>query len=518
MTVTTPGNFDSQTYTGTLFAQVYNFGPDHTQRVTRYSNCWDFYNGKHWSVNTPEGFDQVTVNYCKKFVQKLRRFAFRNDWNLVFTKEQREDGIEQWVTDVWKNNDLHDITTRLAEFGGIFGDWFLYPSWTPKEEVKEGETLASQVKLSIIDPRYAFPQYNNKTGDIDFMVILVPYEKYEFINGNFEASNRVYREVHTAESIYVMETDENNNELSSTVLPNPINKVLVVHGINQPKAGRHFGQGVVEDLIGTQKLFNEKVSDISDILDYHAAPITIIFGAKAKQLEKGANKLWSGLPYQSKVENLSSEGNIKEASEFIHTVKTWMHELSDVCEDSLGSSREISNTSAVALSIEYEPMIEVADDMRYYFAKGITEINKRIIDIGIYLGEINTNLKGSDLYSHDVIFGDLLPRDRQAELTAVISELSNGLEDGEGALTRLGVKDAKTKLEEIRKWKEEDMKFKFELNQKYMPPEVANEGEENSYGKTDEKTPQEKKARKAANKNPVVHGEQVHAEAVKAKK
>lgn len=507
-----PGNFDSQVFPSTFFAQVYNFGPDHTSRIAKYQNCWNFYDGNHWNIAAPEGYDQVTINYAKAFVKKTRRFTFRNGWELTYSEEQKNDKIDLWIKEIWKNNHSTDLTNRVSDFGGIFGDWYIYPQWLPKEDEEETENPKSlQVKLTALDPRYVFPQYNNRTGEMEYCVILIPYEDYELNSKNeFEITNKIYREIHTKEKIYVQEFDDRENVIYENVLPNPLNRMLIVHGIHQPKAGSFYGEGIIEDIIGSQKLFNEKVSNISEILDYHAAPITIIYGAKARQLEKGANKIWSGLPANSKVENLSSEGNIPTSREFVQDAKTWMHELANIPADALGAERDISNTSAVALSIDFEPMIELAEDIRYYFNKGIKEVNEILIDIGIYLGEIKTNLKGPELYNMEIEHGPLLPRDRAADLADIVVEISQGLESKAGAMKRLNVKDIPAKQAEIAAEQEEEKKKEAELAEKYMDPMQKVQMDVM-------KNPPVSAATKAVNKSPATHGEQVSAAAKKAK-
>jgi len=521
ITYALPGNFDSQVYSSTFFAQVFNFGPDHSERVTKYQNCWDFYDGKHWTQTSPEGFDQVTINYCKTFVKKLRRFAFRNSWSMVFTPEQIEDGIDTWVKDVWKNNNLKGITNTVADFGGIFGDWFIYPQWLPSaDDDIEKPTNPADVKLVALDPRYVFPQYNSKTGDMEFCIVLIPYQDFKLVGNQFELENRIYREVHTKEKIFIQELNEKNEVVEDRVIDNPLNKLLIVHGIHQPKPGSDFGAGIVEDVIDGNKLFNEKTSDVSDILDYHAAPITIIYGAKARQLEKGANKIWSGLPANAKVENLSSQGNIPAARDFLKDVKTWMHELASIPEKSLGGERQISNTAASALAIDFEPIIELAEDVQFYFDTGIKKVNELIIDIGIYTGAISTDLEKPILYEHHIEHGSLLPRDRSIDLADITTEINLSIESKRGAMQRLGIKNVDAKIKEIEDEEEEEKKRAMELAQKYMPPEMVYEAgntenfeEPDIYEKEEGTTTKQKKARKAVNKNPVVHGQQVTDEA-----
>ena len=515
MTYTVTGNFDSTVFPSTYFAQVFNFGTEHTSRVTKYQNCWDFYDGKHWTQVSPEGFDQVTINYAKAFVKKLRRFAFRNPWSMVFTEEQRTDGVDEWVTEVWKNNNLKKITNTVAEFGGIFGDWFIYPQWLPSPDNPDATVAsAADVKLVALDPRYVFPQYNSKTGQMDFCVIMIPYNDVKFVGNELEIEPRVYREVHTPDKIYIQEFNEKNEVLEERVEDNPLGKILIVHGICQPKAGSYFGAGIIEDMIDGNKLFNEKTSDISDILDYHAAPITLVYGAKAKQLEKGANKIWSGLPANARVENLSSPGNIAEARDFVADVKAWMHEISSIPEESMGKERAISNTSATALAVDFEPLIELAEDVRFYFEDGIKRVNELIIDIGTYTNSVSTSIKPPLLYEVSLEQGALLPRDRSIDLADITTEINLGLESKKGAMARLGVKDVEAKMAEVRAEEEEDAALQFERDQKYNPiPDPLAEPVDapNQFGKGEASTTEGKKARKAVNKNPAVHGDQVTA-------
>ena len=76
---------------------------------------------------------------------------------------------------------------------------------------------------------------------------------------------------------------------------------------------------------------------VADIINYHAEPITIITGAKASQLERGAKKIWAGLPKDARVENL--EGGyqgLKQGLEYMELLKRTMHEMVGIPETALG--------------------------------------------------------------------------------------------------------------------------------------------------------------------------------------
>lgn len=504
MTYAFKGDFESRLASTSFYASVMDLGTVHSERLDKYSRCYNFYTGQQWSITSPEGFDQVCVNYIKAFVKKLRRFTYRNDWSIT-VEDADTTGIDEFLQKTWKPY-RQTITNETAENAGIFGDWYVYVQYIPPEDSKKG-----YIKLTSIDPRYVFPEYNTYTGEMDLCYLLIPYEKRTIQpNGIVVGRTAIHREIHFKDRILIQETDTNGNITEYTEQENPIGKILIVHGTNQLIPNSPFGCGDIEDLIDLQSILNEKVSDVSDIIDYHAAPITLMYGAKARSLEKGANKVWSGLPLNAKVENLKSEGNVASSMEFVNWLKTAMHELGNIPENALGASRGISNTSAVALSIDYEPLVEVAEDKRLYFARGLKKINELILDIGKLHGDVT--FPDDFDYEHNIEFGPMLPRDRAATLSEIQIELSLGLETPRGALIRLGDANVDDKLEEIEEYKLKKQEEQIALFQQTSAQGQDVQANADAAGAKDNKA-----ASNATEKNPTIHGERVTAEEVKKK-
>lgn len=503
MPIVGPGNFEKQSANSQYYSQVMDLGAVHSERIEKYQTCWDFWNGDQWGVKAPEGFDQITINYCKTFVKKIRRFAFRNDWTISVPNEAKTD-IDEYIQYVWNINGLHSLTNELATNGGIFGDWFLYVQWVPQNE-KTGSK--GYIKLVSLDPRFVFPEYNNLTGEMETCVLIVPHvvRRFDAVNNTISGVVELYREIHTPTMIYTQTTDVNGRETGYNEYVNPFGKINIIHGINYPIPNGTFGYSDIEDLIDLQKMLNKKVSNVSDIIDYHAAPITLIYGAKARELDKGANKVWSGLPSNAKVENLKSEGNVEASMSFINFIKSALHDISNIPEDSLGKGREISNTSAVALSIDFEPLIELAEDKRYYFSLGIHDINELIIDMKEYYNDSVDEVMVKK-YEHMIEFGPLLPRDRQADLRDVETELRLGLEVPRGALVRLGEPDPDKKLREIEEYEQKKMIKEQERLELMQDAKVDGNDIKD-----------QKEATKAVNKTPETHGEQVVEDNVRQK-
>jgi hypothetical protein len=186
-------------------------------------------------------------------------------------------------------------------------------------------------------------------------------------------------------------------------------------------------------------------------------------------LEKGANKVWGGLPKDAKVENLEggSQG-LKGAMDFLAMLKKSMHEMVGVPETALGQAQPISNTSGVALSIMFQPLMNRYHQKIIQYARGLELINQLIIrslavkepEMLIWDPTRNVKLKTGQVdrldpndpltYQTYVHFPQPLPLDKLIALNEVQSMLSLGLESKEGALRSLGESFPSDKLNEIR--------------------------------------------------------------------
>ena len=182
-------------------------------------------------------------------------------------------------------------------------------------------------------------------------------------------------------------------------------------------------------IIPLQKELNAKVTDVSDIINYHSAPITIIQGAKSKNLEKGAKKVWGGLPKDAKVYNLELNSDLNASNNFISTIKTAIHELSNTPEDSLGGKSAVSNTTGVALQIKYAPILEKTWLKRQTYGGGIKDVCRLIIKLLRVKGSDEERKLLNDLMSTSegikkvfditVIFPDPLPKDEMVQLQII---------------------------------------------------------------------------------------------------
>ena len=66
-----------------------------------------------------------------------------------------------------------------------------------------------------------------------------------------------------------------------------------MHIANKPAASSPWGLADIQNIITLNREYNEKATEISDIINYHTEPVTVITGAKSSSLERGANKIWA---------------------------------------------------------------------------------------------------------------------------------------------------------------------------------------------------------------------------------
>ena len=464
-----------------------NLTNEEVQRLERIVEAWNFYEGYHWEGIDDEDSPQVTFNYCRPFVNKFVAFELGDGFSIQTSEkldrlaEDNEgdangDGlidekdtniltqkmVYDYLEEVWKNNEKDTLLTEIGQTKSITGEAWVKVQYESSEDIDDpfNEYPQGRIRLSVTPTQYVFPEFNQHDSKrLDSLLIMYPIEKREEIGvlrNRTRLKTIIYKEVWTKDEIIVYEDSKEIDRMT-----NPYGLIPFTQIKNLPVAGRTRGLSDLEDLIPLNTEYNMKRSDCSEIIDYHSAPITLVYGAKIGNLEKGANKVWGGLPKDSRVENLSLSGDLIASQSYISDVKTAMCEISGVPETILGGASAISNTSGVALHYMCGPLIEKTKIKRDLTKTGLERINKIILHISLIEGLIErpTNIEMKDFLSTNVEIPDTLPKDLMLELTQIQLEMQLGLECRHGALKRLGREDIQTKLDEVDKEREEHPEY-----------------------------------------------------------
>jgi hypothetical protein len=142
--------------------------------------------------------------------------------------------------------------------------------------------------------------------------------------------------------------------------------------------------------------------------------------------------------------------------------------MMNIPESALGQVQPISNTSGVALSIQYQPLMNRWSQKTAQYGAGIEKINELILlnlavkepETMMYNPEEDGPIKEGQYdrldpndpltYQNYVQFPPPLPLDKLIILNEIQTKLGMGLESKEGALRTLGEEFPEEKLQEIR--------------------------------------------------------------------
>ena len=404
----------------------------------------------------------MVYNYYRAFTDYIINFTFGKGATFRSPNET-EAIIPDVLKRVWEvDNDKHTVMWEMGQQGGVSGDCFVKVAYEEGFKDSIGRFHPGRVRVLPLNSSFAFPEFHphDRSRLIRFKL------KYRFWGTSTEGTRQVYTytEILTDDRIeeYI------NDELIDS-RENPIGVVPIIHIPNTRVSGSPWGLPDCHDMIVLNRNYNEVATDIADIVNYHAAPVTIITGAKASQLEKGPKKVWGGLPKDAQVFNLEGGGQgLQGAMEYLAIIKTAMHEMVGVPESALGQIQPISNTSGVALAIQFQPLMNRYQQKVIQYGEGIRRINELILltlafkepEVFIYNPVLNGPIKPSQLpeldlanpitYETQVHFPPPLPLDKIVILNEIQVKMDMGLESREGALRQLGEEFPDEKLEEIR--------------------------------------------------------------------
>ena len=424
----------------------------HGPRLTRYAQNWAFYLGHHWAYRRQVGEPQLVFNYTAAMSDYLTNFTFGKP--VQFHSDKRVAHIVPALIDriLSRDNNKEQLFWLVGNLGSVSGDAFVKIAYDPGYEDPAGNVHRGRVRLLAINPAFSFPEWAPHDQDrlIRFKL------KYRFWATAPEGTRQVYTytEILTDDVI-----EEYVNDQLISQRPNPLGEIPIVHIANKPAASSPWGLADIQNIITLNREYNEKATEISDIINYHTEPVTVITGAKSSSLERGANKIWGILQPDAKVYNLEAgEEGLPPALEFLEMIKRAMHEMMGVPETALGQAQPISNTSGVALAIQFMPLMQAWTLKTNQYGAGWKQIMYFALRT-LFLEEPETALFSPDTdglvedpevqlpmldpadpvtYDLDIVWPPPLPVDIVIKLNEIMMKMQLGLESKRGALLDLG--------------------------------------------------------------------------------
>lgn len=366
----------------TLAGDVLTISTAEHRRLARYSTCWAFYHGRHWDFEREDGDPLVTLNYVKGLLNKLIAALIRKgvqwDMDLPF-----RETIQQEVTDAWEENGGTELLWRIAQMGSVSGDHFIMVTW------REATELELQIRpdirgypvLELLNSSQVFPEWDPEVRGRMTKCTVLKFFYYPKADAPDELEVRHIKITITADEIieeHPYEVVAGGGEGKVVRKKNLLGEVGVVHWANEPNATDMFGVSDALAIIPIQREFNEKATDVSDIINYNASPITLVFGARLSTIDKTAKTVWSNLPADAKVDTLEMKGELTASQNFMDMLRTAMHELANVPEGSLGAKEWNAETGEVLVS-RMQPLMEAKDRKVTTWLQGVRRVNYFVI-------------------------------------------------------------------------------------------------------------------------------------------
>ncbi|TKK84714.1 phage portal protein [Herbidospora galbida] len=427
--------------------------------MSRYARNWAWWMGMHWTHRRAPGEPQLTFNYTQALSDYKNNFSFSRGVTFSAAK-QYQHIIPALVNRIWeRDNDKATVLAEVAQNGGVTGDAFAKIAYDPAWVDSARNVHPGRVRILPLNPSTCFPEWHPHDRER-----LVRFKlKYRFWGTNLEGTRQVftYTEVLTDDTVeeYV------NDELIDR-RPNRLGQIPVVHIPNISVSGSPWGISDIENLIALNREYNEKATEISDIVNYHSQPITVMQGAKNPSTEVGAHKVWH-VPQEAKVYTLENGVDLVGPLQYMELIKRAMHEMSGVPETALGQQQAISNTSGVALAIQYLPLMSQHEAKVRNYSVGLRKINELALRT-LFLFEPETLLYDPDtdgiiepgqpsvidptdplVYRTECHWPPPLPVDTLIKLNEIQLKMGLGLESKRGALKDLGTEFPDEKAAEI---------------------------------------------------------------------
>ena len=168
------------------------------------------------------------------------------------------------LKEVWEvHNNKQQVLMELGQLGSVSGDCFVKVAYEPPYVDAAGVPQEGKIRILPINPAFCFPEFHphDRSRMIRFKT------KYKFWGTAQDGTRQVmtYVELMTEDMIeeYI------NDELIDSA-PNPIGEIAVAFCPNIPVASSPWGLADITDIVSLNREYNEKATEISDIINYHA--------------------------------------------------------------------------------------------------------------------------------------------------------------------------------------------------------------------------------------------------------
>ncbi len=485
-------------------------------RTMRYVRLHNYYNGQNLP---PDNVDQpLNINYFARIIDKHTNYLWGQYKDRLFSwrvtpvgKEDMDPGQLQEAEDYgrriklfldkwYDDNEANVALLDGSKNGSVYGDAVF--------EVRYDEWMR-RVIIDPVLPEYFYCMWNpSNMRDLEEVIVAYPidrvmaYERWGSSgNDNFigyQALNPMYapgvgvlwkRWSHVTYQVWI-------DDVNVTSLPNPYMPqfggytfpgiIPFIHIPNMRTGGEYWGYSDAETIITLQDELNRRLADMGDILQNHAHPIIALsnFRGTIEDLPVGPDAVWDLGSNDGKAERLDGTGPGKEAMDYLHEIKTTIHETASMPEHAYGTQRGgTSHSTGIAYAMAMMPVVERSREKRIRWSAALKKLAQMVLYMYYVRDPLFLSSQGIDyprtrLYTIEPVFADILPKDELQEVNENVALYVNGLRSLERSLEKLGEDDVAAEMRRIIS----DLQMKASLAQPTPPPEGGTTGKNSEAG------------------------------------
>lgn len=428
-------------------------------RLRRYRQYQEFYEGRHFE-RARHGRTNLVLNYARAIVDKGIAYLLGRGvgFSVVPPREgsararRRAAEAEQLLYDVAWENDAEAVDLQVAQNAAVLGDGVYKVLW----DVEQG-----RVRILSVDPRTFFATWaGDDPATLRRVEVVYSLGAEDLALGGYgltaSAAETLVGADGTAEVIERWTPDELEIAVARTTTrrgPNPYGVIPFVHVPNLPLANEPWGVSDLVDVIPINREIDERVSDQSDVIRFHADPPIVFRGVTDHaDLAVGPGTVWD-IPSDADVKLLEWQGQSVAVGEHIERLYRSLYEVTETPRTAFGDSGRL--LSGVALETELRPIVQRTLRKRVWWTRALRRRSALVLALARRFGDRRASggssgsLPPGEEHRIRIVWPPMLPKDDMTEVRNQVSLVAAGLRSHRTAMDALGTESPEEELARV---------------------------------------------------------------------
>ncbi len=408
------------------------------ERLRRYAEMVDFYDGYQWTGRRQPGELRMTLNYARALVRKVSAYVFAAPVTFsvpapgaVATANLAERVLQETV----QQNDLSRLDADLATESAVLGDAAMKITW----HESSGRPIVAAVDPATLIAT-TLPDNPRQMTEVS-QIISLSGASLAALFGPLQAVDpaKHYTVIETWTDLQWRVIIDGQTVVEEA---NPYGWIPYVIVANNASPHAFWGQSDLVDLIDICQQLNARMSVLANVLQLSGAPIAVLENVDgAEGIRVGPGARWE-LPRDSRAYllDLLGSGGVSLHIDYINLLYRALHDLSETPRTAFGDSGR--TISGAALEVEVQPLIQKVARKRQQWNAVYRERNARLLDLLERFG--GHELGG--LRQTEPIWPPVLPSDRDAAVRHAVALVEAGIQSRRSAIAALGGNDPESEL------------------------------------------------------------------------